>query len=632
MLNKIRYILFIVIIIYCIYNFIYYNVDIPFSIMEGMIKKDASIIGSICIDETKNIIYLTYNISYKKSIYISYFSKNDNIREMLRNLTGEYYNKINISYLHEYTVNNLIYGIMYYLILINIIYYIFSIIIPFSLTLLNLLNISNKNEKKEDNDINEKDDENTLLNLVSNLKSNDNYYSIIKKSDIKFSDIIGLESVKEDLTEFIKYLRYQDIYKSNGCSLSKGLLFIGPPGIGKTYIAKAFASESNATFIYTTGSNFNEIFIGTGPKRIRSLFRYARQHTPCIIFIDEIDALGARNKSTTDINDTINALLTELDGLETVEGIFVIAATNLDVMLDSAMTRSGRFDKKIFFDYPTYEERIDLFKMYLGKVKLDDSFNYQCDIKLLAQRTAKLTGADIKNICNQGILNHMKQYTIYDEIKLENTSQFNGCTLKDLNEALDDINIGNKRTIMNNKERIQTAYHEAGHTLVSYLIEYGVIPIKVSIIPRGYALGFTQPTPNDNKLLFKKEIIAQICILLGGRIAEQIQFNDITIGAHDDLKKVSEITSVYYMDYCFGERIYKIEDKLQCESYKSSINKLCTDLTTKCYDYVYRLINENRTMLSLIAKNLLKKETLSNTDLVRLLGKKKIKSYVLINI
>lgn len=626
MLNKIKNILIIIVILYYIYKYVGYDyINVPISTVEKLLSNNTSLYDAIYIDEIKKIAYMRLN-STKNMIYRTSFSNHENFGQFIRNLVKDNYQNLEISYNTSGTFTDLIYNIVFNWIGISILFSIIQIIIPKS----KMRTIG----QEEDDDF----QSNEILSFFPS--SSKSFYTIIKNSNSKFKDVIGLKTVKEDLGEFIKYLQFDKLYRENGCYVSKGLLFVGPPGVGKTFMAKALASESNATFIYTTGSNFNEIYMGMGSKRVRQLFKYARQNSPCIIFIDEIDAIGSRTISLDkgELNKTINALLAELDGMIDTAGILVIGATNLDELLDPALTRSGRFDKKIVFDYPTLDERIELFKLYLSKIKLDSSFNHDNDVKLLAKRTARLTGADIKNICNQGILNHMKNYKIKEEIikknkilQLENTDRtVTGCTLKDLNNALDDIGIGNLKTekIMTEKEKKQVAYHEAGHTLISCLIEHGSIPLKVSIIPRGHSLGFTQPDPVDKSLIFKKELLANICITLGGRGAEKIIFADITTGASDDLKKVSEMVKKYYMEHCFTEPMHiTFSEKLYSDKYLSVLNYNMENLINTCFKLVCNILHENTELLNIIANKLLEKETINNTDLLEIIPKNKIASY-----
>lgn len=614
--------LILAIIIYHIYKFIGFNqVNMPLSVIEKSLTDNAILYNTIYIDEAYNTAYLQLN---NNTLYKTLFSNHENFKELIKSLTGDHYKNLEINYYSPNSFTSTMYDIIWNVTLMYILFWIIESLIPQS---------SNK-----------KTNDSGLLSIGLFSSKILDFCTIIKKSNTKFSDIIGLKSVKEDLTEFVKYIQFPKVYISNGCEIPRGLLFVGPPGVGKTLVAKAFASESNATFIYTTGSNFNEFLVGMGSKRMRQLFDYARKNIPSVIFIDEIDAIGYRGGSYehTESNKTINALLAELDGMIEANGIMVIAATNLEKLLDPALTRSGRFDKKITFDLPILEERIELFKLYLSKITLDLSFNNETDIKFLASRTARLTGADIKNICNQGILNYMKKYKLKETMMknkivpfLEVPTTFNGCTLNDLNNAFDDITVGNLKTqkAMSEIEKIQTAYHEAGHTLISCLINKGEmrnvldnIPLKVSIIARGDSLGFTQPTYTDKQLIFKRELIANICILLGGRAAEQIQFSDITTGASDDLQKASQLVNEYFSKYCFGDTICITVNKLYSQEYKTQLNSLVEKMLNKCYKFVCDTLNSNNKLLENIAEELLVKELLHNSDILKIIPEDKINS------
>lgn len=592
-----------------LYHTYYYVNDVynnlPFSKTDEFIMTNRDNIKVINIDEqnTKANIYLDND---KLSTRISY-PKTINFVDYMKNITDGNLGEMRI----EYTTTNYFTNYLYNsLLTVGLIYVSFFIL-------------------------------KIILHRESLMEHETNYFTIIKHSDWKFSDIIGLESVKNDLREFSNYLRNYDIYRKHGCQLPKGLLFAGPPGVGKTLMAKAFAAESGATFVYTTGSNFNEIFVGVGPKRIRELFNYARKNTPCVIFIDEIDAIGVRDKpyNSNDSGGTINALLAELDGMIDTKRIMVIAATNCKHNIDPAILRSGRFDKTIMFDHPTYLERIELFKQYLNKIKLDKSFEKEKEnnIELLAKRTAKLTGADIKNICNQGILEYMKGLKIsrsYNKnnniilVETETDTNFNGCALKHLNDAIDNIFIGNKKhnSIMSNIEKQQVAHHEAGHALVSCLIEYGKMPVKVSIIPRGYALGFVQHEELDNKLMFKNELISNICICLGGRVAEKIIFSDITSGASDDLNKAFELAKKYYIDYGFGKSLIITNEKTYDERYKSQVNSQIEKLVNKCSEFTEMILSDidNKQLLVTIANSLLESETLNSDELAKIIPQHKL--------
>ncbi|AYV81816.1 MAG: hypothetical protein Harvfovirus65_3 [Harvfovirus sp.] len=616
MFGKLRNVLLCIVIVYYCFDFLGYGkITIPISKAEELLRENTSAFKEIHIDDTNNNAHLILNATYGNNVFITKFSKHDNFYNRLKNLTGDH---LIVKYKTQNNLTDLIYNIFFAYLGVDMIFSLVKIVMP--------------SEKTDDS-------QEGILGLSLNTEpKTSGFYTLVKNMKVKFTDVIGLESVKEDLQEFVRFMKYKQVFVNNGCDLPRGLLFVGPPGVGKTHIAKAFASESNAMFISTIGSNFNEIYMGMGSKRVRELFKFARKNVPCVIFIDEIDAIGSRTGGYDrgELNRTINALLSELDGMNDTTGIMVIAATNLPQMLDPALTRSGRFDKKIVFDAPNCDERVELFKLYLDKVKQDQKFvaMREQNIKFLSQRTARLTGADIKNICNQAILNHMKGYKEKEKVKekdkvvLENGGGDTGCTLKDLTDAIDDIGIGmvKRERAMSDKEKVQVAYHEVGHTLVSCLIECGSVPLKVSIIPRGGALGFTQPEALDSKLMFRKEFLANICVTLGGRCAEAIKFDDISTGASDDLKKVSEMAHAYFTEYCFGEKLCVTVGKLQSDSCKSAIGEEVTVLINKCYRVTLDMLRREVELLEIVSQKLLEKETLSRSDLLELIDKGKIGS------
>ena len=608
MIRVIKYIVITALVLYQIYKFSGFGYSkVSTSFIENELKTNPLAYKSVYIDEAKNTAYFHQN---NKTVYTTPISTRENFKDTLKNITGNSYSSLDVYINPNTSLINLLHDCIVIIIAMNII---FSILKIFSF-------------KKVDAKPSENDQDSSLFSIFS--RDTGDFYTVLKDSTVKFSDIIGLDLVKEDLREFAKYLKYNKVYKENGCVAPHGILFTGPPGVGKTFMAKALACETEAKFIYTTASSFNEIYMGMGSKRVRKLFKYARENAPCIVFIDEIDAVGSRSVSesssfgNSETNRTIGALLAELDGILENDRILVIGATNLDASLDPALTRSGRFDKKIVFDAPTISERTELFKLYLAKIKLDESFDMDC-ISTLASRTARLTGADIKNICNQAILNHTKRFIVKNG-ELVNESRYTGCTFEDLSEALDDLGIGNKKTNrpMTDKEKIQIAYHEAGHTLVSSLLDHGSVPLKVSMIPRGYSLGFTQQEMRDSNLLFKKELITHICVALAGRAAEFVKFDDVTSGANDDLQKVSDMVSKYFIDYGFGANLIVPNKKSYGNRYKSDVNYLIEELINDFFKKVVIILKANLDLLDAISNKLLEKETLNSQDLIKIIGKK----------
>lgn len=588
-----------------------------------LVANNASLIKNINIDESSNHAKLSIMNQYNQTEYYTIIiSSKENFLNKLQTLTSNITSGEvpSIQFIRNYSFQQYLMNVFFGMVCIGTVFWLFI----------------DTDKKKESKDKNDKG-ENGLFNISfgSLMGSDNDFYTEIKNSDIpiNFSDIIGLEPVKDELAEFIKYMKFPKDYSEAGCSMHTGLLFTGPSGVGKTMLAKAFAHESKATFLYTTGSSFNHIYIGTGSKRVKKLFDRARKQTPCVIFIDEIDAFGSRNDSgaqsdSNEIGRTINALLAEMDGMVDLEDILVIGATNLPDKLDPALTRSGRFDKTIKFDYPTLPDRVRLFEHYLEKITLDHTFDKLVDVKLLATNTARLTGADIKNICNQGILHHMKKHEIINDPdiprrqKLANRSGNSGCTLSDLLEAIDDIAIGNKRidSPMSKEETKLISYHEMGHTLINSLVSGGSIPLKVSIISRADALGFTMEEPKDKKLFTKSEIICKLCTLLGGRAAEELVFGNVTTGASDDFRRASKLASEYFSVYNFGLKLMSTHEKSYSESYKTKLNELSELLIQYLYCEVFKLLETNRNILDALATKLLDKETMGTQDIKEIIS------------
>jgi cell division protease FtsH len=468
-----------------------------------------------------------------------------------------------------------------------------------------------------------------FLNIINKMLFNENLFNnnlsdyILKKKknneDISLKDVIGLENVKEDLKEYINYIKFKKQYKESGFNIPKGLLFAGPPGTGKTMLAKALANETNSKFIYSSGSDFIEIYVGVGAKRIRELFNKAKKNKPAIIFIDEIDTIG-RNRdgiSSSGHNEqgsTLNSLLVEMDGFNNSDEILVIAASNMINVLDKALLRSGRFDKKIYFDKPNINERKLMFELYLKKIKLNENFknNFTNNINLLSELTSNCTGADIKNICNQAVGLYMKRYK--PDID-------DGTTKKDLCNSIDDIIVGieKRERIMTSKERIIVSHHEAGHALTAYILKESTQPVKVSIIPRGEsALGFSMQKPIDKKLYSKNELIAKICVLLGGRISEEIMFNEITTGSSDDIEKISNIAEsmikIYGMNSNLDPISYSNNEKKLSNNINDSIYIEINKIINKCKKITKNILEENKDNLIKLAEFLLKNEILISSD------------------
>ena len=592
--------------------------------IKNMIKQNNNIFDSIYINEdarTANF-YIANNFKndYNYTNYELTYSRYDNFKTTLET---DFYNNNYDNVIIEYIHNTNYWNYVSYLVLLIIMFNIYNAFKD------GLVNQSFK------------------LNNVSN--------DIIIKNNVltKFDDVIGLQTVKDDLKQYVDFIHNRDIYIQNGCKIPRGLLFSGPPGTGKTLLAKALAGESNTTFIPVSGSDFIEMYVGVGSARIKKLFEVARQNAPSIIFIDEIDTIGQNRKSQDTHNEqgnTLNKLLTEMDGFETDDNVFVIAATNIIDQLDPALTRSGRFDRKIIFDKPNKDERTQMFNLYLNKVSKNSQFqkNIVNNIIELSEMTAGLTGADISNIINLASLRSVKRITNKNSEDQESEDQesedqesedqesedhdqedqetiINGITMDDIKFSIDEILVGfeKKERILNKREKKIVAYHEAGHCLISYMLTDTNQPIKVSIIPRGEAsLGFSQQQPDDNKLSTKEELFSKICVLYAGRIAEQITFNSITTGAYDDIEKATKIA--YAMVGTYG--MYKnslvniCDNKIISDETKNNLDKIVQTLTNDAYSNTYKILSNNKNYLEKIAEFLLEHETITKYDIENILS------------
>ena len=484
-------------------------------------------------------------------------------------------------------------------------------------------------------------------NLIDNpFVSANRDFTVITKEKTKFDDVIGLNTVKSDLKEYIEIFKDRQKYLDHGCELPRGLIFSGKPGTGKTLLGKALAGESNVAFIYACGSDFMEVFVGVGSQRIRKLFQLAREFSPSIIFIDELDSIGKsrgnKNFSHGEQDSTLNSLLSEMDGMKDNENILVIAATNLIETLDSALTRSGRFDKKVIFNAPEKIERQDMFKLYMNKIKLSKNVtdNIENNTMELASMTAGLTGADIKTITNHAVMSYVKRSNGNNLIKNEESSKKllsdqdivctdDGTSFTDIIEAIEEVSVGmiKRERAMTEHEKNVVAHHEAGHAMVAYLLKQCSPPIKVSIIPRGEAaLGYSQQEPSDKKLYTKEELFAKMCVLLGGRIAEDLSFGQITTGASDDIEKITQIAynmiSVYGMNNSIGE--LNIMDNNSpykdtvSQKTKELIDNEVSDLVRLAKRTTKSIINTHKSELDKIANYLLENEEITKNNLEQL--------------
>ncbi len=439
-----------------------------------------------------------------------------------------------------------------------------------------------------------------------------------KDIDTRFSDVAGADEAKEELQEIVDYLARPQIYLEVGGQMPKGVLLVGPPGTGKTLIARAVAGEAGVPFFSISGSDFVEMFVGMGAARVRDLFVQAREKAPCIIFIDELDALGkARGAGGFGGHDereqTLNQLLVEMDGFDTQKGIVIMAATNRPEVLDPALLRSGRFDRQVLIDKPDVRGREAILKIHAAKVKLADDVNLQ----IIAQKTAGFSGADLANVVNEAALLAVRK----------GRKQVSSL---DLDEAVDRIigGLEKKNRVINPQEKKIVAYHEVGHALVAALTP-GCEPVhKISIIPRGLAaLGYTQQRPTEDRyLMSKEELLAKIDVLLGGRVAEQITFNSITTGASNDLMRATDIARAMIVEYGMGQTlglstyprqrhpVFLQTDqgispgKDYSDETAAAIDAETRQILDQRNEHVTRLLTKYRDTLQLVAERLLEKE------------------------
>lgn len=445
------------------------------------------------------------------------------------------------------------------------------------------------------------------------------------KVKINFNDVAGLEEAKIEIYEIVDFLKNPKKYTELGGKIPKGALLVGPPGTGKTLLAKAVAGEAGVPFFSMSGSDFVEMFVGVGAARVRDLFKEAKAKAPCIIFIDEIDAIGrARGKSAMGGNDerenTLNQLLTEMDGFETDKGVIILAATNRADVLDKALMRAGRFDRQIHVELPDITEREAIFKVHLKPIKVAE----EVQVEFLAKQTPGFSGADIANVCNEAALIAARR----DKKAVER---------QDFLDAVDRIigGLEKRNKIITLEEKKTIAYHEAGHATLSWLLEYAHPLIKVTIIPRGKALGAAWYLPEERQITTKEQIIDEMCATLGGRIAEQITFGKISTGALNDLEKVTK--QAYAMVTYFGmsEKIGNIsffDSSGQSEysftkPYSSETAQMIDDEVRTIVDAAYKrsfnILWENRMGLAKLAELLLEKEVIFSDDLEKIFGKRK---------
>ncbi|MDB6034251.1 MAG: ATP-dependent metalloprotease FtsH [Verrucomicrobiales bacterium] len=421
------------------------------------------------------------------------------------------------------------------------------------------------------------------------------------RPSVRFKDVAGIDEAKSELSEVVDFLKHPRKYKKLGGKLPKGVLLVGPPGTGKTMLAKAIAGEANASFYSVHGSDFNEIYVGVGAKRIRELFRQAGRSRPAIIFIDEIDCLGKSRKYDTngEMQQTNNALLAAMDGFEGAEGIVVIAATNRPEDLDEALTRPGRFDRKVHVGYPDIVGRRAILHTHASEMPIREVD--RC-IDVIAKTTPGMSGADLANLLNEAAILCAQQ----------NSSEI---TLRELEASRDKLRYGMERKsmVMNPKEREMVAYHEAGHTIINLQKKLLAPLYKVSIIPRGQALGVTTLLPIEDQNLHSKELLLeQLVVLMGGRAAEKLFYGATTNGANGDLDMAKSIARRMVHDWGMGKKMYYEAGKLEAEA---EINRFLEEADREALEII-KAQHEN-TML--LAKELLVRETLNRDEVLALL-------------
>jgi cell division protease FtsH len=444
---------------------------------------------------------------------------------------------------------------------------------------------------------------------------------------ITFEDVAGADEAKSELMEVVEFLKEPEKFIQLGARIPKGVLLVGSPGTGKTLLAKAVAGEAGVPFFSISGSEFVEMFVGVGASRVRDLFDQAKRHSPCIIFIDEIDAVGRQRGaglggSHDEREQTLNQILVEMDGFDTDTNVIVVAATNRPDILDPALMRPGRFDRRVVLDRPDVKGREEILKVHVrGKPLASD-----VDLKVLAKQTPGLVGADIENVVNEAAILAARKNK-----KTINTN--------DLEEAVERVIMGPERRsrVITKEEQRITAYHEAGHALIGYLVPHGDPVRKVTIIPRGMSGGSTLFLPEDDmSLTTRSRLKDQVVIMLGGRAAEEIVFGDITTGAASDIERVTKLTRAmvtrFGMSDKLGPMIYGQKEEMiflgreiseqrdYSESVAEEIDSEVRSLVSWAYDEARRLITENRAQLDLIADRLLEAETIDAEDFLALMG------------
>lgn len=445
---------------------------------------------------------------------------------------------------------------------------------------------------------------------------------------IKFEDVAGMDEAKEEIMEFVNFLKKPERYERLGAKIPRGAILSGPPGTGKTLLAKATAGEAGVPFLSVSGSEFVEMFVGVGPSRVRDMFANGKKHAPCIIFIDEIDALGkARGKGgnfggNDERESTLNELLVQMDGFSTSEHVVVLAGTNRPDVLDPALLRPGRFDRHIGIDRPDISGRREIFLVHLKPLKLAEGTNKDLLAEKLSTLTPGFSGADVANVCNEAALIAAREgLSAVDE--------------RSFDRAIERVIAGleRKTRVLSPEEKRIVAYHEAGHAVCGWFLEFADPLLKVSIIPRGVGLGYAQYLPKERYLYSTQMLFDRMCMTLGGRVSEEINFNSITTGASDDLTKITRIAYESVAAYGFSSIVGPVSYKQEQESMHKPfsertgemLDQEVRDLVSKVHKRTTELLTEKKWAVEKVAQRLLEKEVLTREEMVNLLGKRPFK-------
>ena len=450
---------------------------------------------------------------------------------------------------------------------------------------------------------------------------------LAEKDSIKvtFKDVAGLYGAKDEVMEIVDFLKNPEKYTALGGKIPKGALLVGPPGTGKTLLAKAVAGEANVPFFSISGSDFVEMFVGVGASRVRDLFRQAKEKSPCIVFIDEIDAVGrARSKnggfsSNDERENTLNQLLTEMDGFGSNSGVIILAATNRADILDKALMRAGRFDRQIHVELPDLKERQEIFQVHLRGLKLADDF----DLEFLAKHTPGFSGADIANVCNEAALTAAR----HDKTAIDK---------QDFLDAVDRIigGLERKSKIITPEEKSSIAHHEAGHATVSWLLPHANPLFKVTIVPRGQALGAAWYLPEERQLVTKEQMIDEMCSLIGGRVAEEMITGQPSSGALNDLERLTKMAYAMVTYYGMSEKLGTLSfydstgargydlTKPYSEKTAELIDKEVKELIQMIHDRTLKILTDNKEGFLALAAILLEKEVIFAEDLENIFGKR----------